>query len=101
MVNKLHENPKYLPGVPLGDNVVATPDLEDAVAGADILVMCAPHQFMRGICQKLVGKVRAATWHLAALASWHLAALASWHLAALASWHLAALASWHLAALAS
>ncbi len=56
-MNKLHENPKYLPGVPLGDNLVATPSLEEAVADADILVLCAPHQFMRGICQQLVGKV--------------------------------------------
>jgi glycerol-3-phosphate dehydrogenase len=58
VINERHENPKYLPGVPLGANVVADPDLESAVRDADVLVFCAPHQFMRSICKTLVGKVR-------------------------------------------
>ena len=58
VINERHENPKYLPGVPLGANVVADPDLESTVRDADVLIFCAPHQFMRSICKTLVGKVR-------------------------------------------
>jgi hypothetical protein len=43
--------------VPLGSNVLACADLCEACADADILVLCAPHQFIRSICQQLVGKV--------------------------------------------
>jgi len=58
VINEQHENPRYLPGVPLGDNVVAVPKLEDTVEGADILLFCAPHQFIHGICKQLIGKVK-------------------------------------------
>ena len=30
LINERHENTKYLPGFPLGDNVVACPSLEEA-----------------------------------------------------------------------
>ncbi|KAK8958147.1 Glycerol-3-phosphate dehydrogenase [NAD(+)] [Platanthera guangdongensis] len=52
------ENVKYLPGVKLGKNVVADPDLENAVREANMLVFVTPHQFMEGICKMLVGKIR-------------------------------------------
>ena len=53
---------RYLPGAQLPHNIVAVPDLETAVDGADILIICAPHQFVRGICKQLQasGKVRGA-----------------------------------------
>nr|GMD53271.1 glycerol-3-phosphate dehydrogenase [NAD(+)] [Ipomoea batatas] len=54
----LHENVKYLPGIQLGKNVIADPDLEHAARDADMLVFVTPHQFMEGICKKLVGKIR-------------------------------------------
>ena len=52
---------RYLPGARLPDNIVAVPDLEAAVDGADVLIICAPHQFVRGICKQLQasGKVSA------------------------------------------
>ncbi|XP_039016802.1 glycerol-3-phosphate dehydrogenase [NAD(+)]-like [Hibiscus syriacus] len=34
------------------------PDLENAVKDANLLVFVNPHQFMEGICKRLVGKVR-------------------------------------------
>ena len=43
--------------MPLGDNVRAEPDLLEAVRGAKVLVFCAPHEFMHGICNRLVGHV--------------------------------------------
>ncbi len=57
VINETHENPKYLPGVSIGPNAVAVPDLASAVEDADVLVFCAPHQFVHGICKELVGKV--------------------------------------------
>ncbi|XP_027347680.1 glycerol-3-phosphate dehydrogenase [NAD(+)] [Abrus precatorius] len=59
VINKTNENVKYLPGVKLGKNVVADPDLENAVKDANMLVFVTPHQFMEGICRRLAGKIRA------------------------------------------
>lgn len=58
VINETHENPKYMPGVGLGTNVVATPDLTKAVEGADVIVLCVAHQYMRQTVKKLAGKVR-------------------------------------------
>lgn len=52
--NNQHTSP---PPPPKGANVVADPDLASAVKGADILVLCAPHQFVRAICKQLAGRV--------------------------------------------
>ncbi len=56
LINKLHENVKYLPGIPLPHNVIATPSLEDSVKDSTILIFNLPHQFMSGICDRLKGK---------------------------------------------
>ncbi|KAG4182225.1 hypothetical protein ERO13_A09G031100v2 [Gossypium hirsutum] len=58
VINKTNENVKYLPGIKLGKNVIADPDLDNAVKDANMLVFVTPHQFMEGICKRLVGKVR-------------------------------------------
>ncbi|KAL4286556.1 hypothetical protein AHAS_Ahas19G0098000 [Arachis hypogaea] len=58
-INRTNENVKYLPGIKLGNNVVADPDLENTVRDANMLVFVTPHQFMEGICKRLVGKIRA------------------------------------------
>ncbi|GFP84982.1 glycerol-3-phosphate dehydrogenase [NAD(+)] [Phtheirospermum japonicum] len=57
-INRTNENVKYLPGIKLGKNVVADPDLQNAVKDANMLVFVTPHQFMEGICKRLVGKLR-------------------------------------------
>uniref|UniRef100_A0A7N0U8N2 Glycerol-3-phosphate dehydrogenase [NAD(+)] n=1 Tax=Kalanchoe fedtschenkoi TaxID=63787 RepID=A0A7N0U8N2_KALFE len=57
-INRTNENVKYLPGVKLGKNVVADPDLAHAVKDANMLVFVTPHQFMEGICRDLAGKIR-------------------------------------------
>lgn len=46
IINETHENVKYLPGVTIPDNVIAVPDLAEAVRGADILIFVLPHQFL-------------------------------------------------------
>ncbi|KAL0288162.1 UNVERIFIED_CONTAM: Glycerol-3-phosphate dehydrogenase [NAD(+)], partial [Sesamum calycinum] len=58
VINRTNENVKYMPGIKLGKNVVADPDLENAVRDASMLVFVTPHQFMEGICKRLVGKIR-------------------------------------------
>lgn len=44
IINSEHENRKYLPGVKFEDNVVAIPDLKEAVKDATALVFVTPHQ---------------------------------------------------------
>ncbi|EFJ07277.1 hypothetical protein SELMODRAFT_451466 [Selaginella moellendorffii] len=58
VINREKENVKYLPGVKLGSNVVAVPDLLNAVADATMLVFVTPHQFIEGICNRLKGNIR-------------------------------------------
>ncbi|KAG5462921.1 MAG: glycerol-3-phosphate dehydrogenase 1-like protein, isoform CRA_b [Olpidium bornovanus] len=44
IINELHENVKYLPGIKIPDNVVAIPDLVEAARDATLLVFVIPHQ---------------------------------------------------------
>ena len=37
---------------------IAIPDVVEAAKDADILVFVLPHQFVRGICDKLKGKLK-------------------------------------------
>ena len=53
IINSKHENVKYLPGYKLPENVVAEPDIGEAVFGASILIFCVPHQFLRGAIAKI------------------------------------------------
>lgn len=46
IINTKHENVKYLKGFPLPHNIVAVPDLGEAVRGATILIFVLPHQFL-------------------------------------------------------
>ncbi|KAL9247935.1 hypothetical protein vseg_021310 [Gypsophila vaccaria] len=58
VINQTNENVKYLPGVQLGKNVIADPDLFHTVRDANMLVFVTPHQFVEGVCKSLVGKIR-------------------------------------------
>merc|ERR1719422_959583 len=53
VINKTGENVKYLPGVHLGDNLRAVPDLRKAVEGSTLLVFVTPHQFIKGVCDTI------------------------------------------------
>lgn len=46
-VNATHENPDYLPGITLPDNLRATNDAREAVAHADFVVLAVPSQSLR------------------------------------------------------
>jgi glycerol-3-phosphate dehydrogenase (NAD+) len=58
VINKEHENVKYLPNQKIPDNVIATPDLIEAVKDADILIFVIPHQFVKETCEKLKNKIK-------------------------------------------
>ncbi|KAI9317674.1 glycerol-3-phosphate dehydrogenase [NAD+] [Dichotomocladium elegans] len=55
VINREHENPKYLPGIKFTDNVIATPSIADACRDATVLVFVMPHQFVRRTCDDVVG----------------------------------------------
>ncbi|KAF4081802.1 hypothetical protein AMELA_G00165340 [Ameiurus melas] len=58
IINKEHENVKYLPGHKLPKNVIAVPDITEAVDGADILVFVVPHQFIGKLCDQMKPHVK-------------------------------------------
>uniref|UniRef100_A0A8C7II44 Glycerol-3-phosphate dehydrogenase [NAD(+)] n=1 Tax=Oncorhynchus kisutch TaxID=8019 RepID=A0A8C7II44_ONCKI len=53
IINTEHENVKYLPGHKLPKNVVAVPDITEAVKGASILIFVIPHQFIGRLCDQM------------------------------------------------
>lgn len=57
LINKYHENVKYLPGIKLPSNIVANPSVEDAVRDSSILVFNLPHQFIGKISEQLRGHI--------------------------------------------
>jgi glycerol-3-phosphate dehydrogenase (NAD+) len=54
IINEEHENVKYMPGVKLPPNLIADPDLVSTVRDADVLIFCLPHQFLDGVCEKIL-----------------------------------------------
>jgi glycerol-3-phosphate dehydrogenase (NAD(P)+) len=46
-INVRHENPGYLPGIPLTTELTATADPAQALAGADLVVLAVPAQTLR------------------------------------------------------
>ncbi|KAJ6665471.1 hypothetical protein lerEdw1_003312 [Lerista edwardsae] len=58
IMNKDHENVKYLPGHKLPNNVVAVPDIVASANDADILVFVIPHQFIPKACEQLSGHIK-------------------------------------------
>lgn len=57
VINKTHENVKYLPGIALPHNLHANPSLVDAVQDSTILVFNLPHQFIIKTCEQIKGKI--------------------------------------------
>ncbi|MDH2427605.1 NAD(P)-dependent glycerol-3-phosphate dehydrogenase [Sphaerisporangium sp. TRM90804] len=47
-IDRGHENPEYLPGVRLPENLRATTDAAEAMEGADFVVLAVPSQTLRG-----------------------------------------------------
>ncbi|KAL6230721.1 NAD-dependent glycerol-3-phosphate dehydrogenase [Aspergillus navahoensis] len=55
VINETHENVKYLPGIKLPENLIATPDIKEAVKDASILVFNLPHQFIDKTLDQIKG----------------------------------------------
>lgn len=51
-INRDHDNPMFLPGVPLSPRVVATRDEQEALEAARIVLLVIPSQFMRQVVVK-------------------------------------------------
>ena len=47
------ENRRFLPGVPLPDDLELIPDMGKAVSGRDMLILASPSQYLRGTLQLL------------------------------------------------
>jgi glycerol-3-phosphate dehydrogenase (NAD(P)+) len=54
-INLYHENPEYLPGLALPESLNATNDLEEALSGADVIVMGVPSHGFRGVLKDVAG----------------------------------------------
>ena len=59
-INDGRENPLYLPGVPLNPALRASSDLAE-VAGADLVLLVVPAQFLRRICRDLAPALKPGT----------------------------------------
>ena len=57
VINKDHENVKYLPGHLIPKNVVAIADIQQVCHDADVLVFALPHQFLIQALEKIKGSV--------------------------------------------
>eukprot|EP00965_Chrysotila_dentata_P212185 6186876-Pleurochrysis_carterae.AAC.2 len=53
IINTENENVKYLKGAKFTPNVVAVPDISEAVKGATMICFCLPHQFLKPIMPKI------------------------------------------------
>lgn len=58
IINKEHENVKYLKGFKIPENVIAVPDVVETAQDADILIFVIPHKFVPGTCKPLIGKLK-------------------------------------------
>ncbi|RMD42184.1 hypothetical protein DV735_g2929, partial [Chaetothyriales sp. CBS 134920] len=58
IINTFHENVKYLPGIALPHNVIANPDVTDAVRDSTILIFNLPHQFIKNVCKQITGHIQ-------------------------------------------
>ena len=63
-INASHENTLYLPGVALDPAIKATPDIAEAAAGAEAVILAAPAQFLRPVMEndRLGRDRKAAAW---------------------------------------
>ena len=48
-INERHENPLFLPGIALDPAIVATNDIDAAMAGTEAALLAVPAQFLRGV----------------------------------------------------
>lgn len=52
-INARHENPMYLAGIKLPENLVATREVGEALAGAELVTLVVPSQFLRSVAREI------------------------------------------------
>ena len=57
LLSEKHENPKYLPGVLIPEDIKLTESLADAVSGADVIVLAVASKFTRETAHRLQGLI--------------------------------------------
>ncbi|KAK9771332.1 putative Glycerol-3-phosphate dehydrogenase [NAD(+)] [Seiridium cardinale] len=57
VINKCHENVKYLPNIKLPANLKANPSVVDAAKDSSILIFNLPHQFIHRVSSQLKGHI--------------------------------------------
>lgn len=57
VINKCHENVKYLPNIKLPANLVANPSVVDAAKDSSVLIFNLPHQFIDRVASQLKGHI--------------------------------------------
>jgi glycerol-3-phosphate dehydrogenase (NAD(P)+) len=60
-INRRHENPVFLPGIPLDPSLRASGDPQEVVAGASVIVSAAPSHAVRSVVTRLQGGVTPGT----------------------------------------
>ncbi len=60
-INARHENPLFLPGMPLAPSLAAVADPAEAVAGADVVLSVAPSHVVRSVVRRVRGAVAPGT----------------------------------------
>jgi glycerol-3-phosphate dehydrogenase (NAD(P)+) len=60
-INRQHENPIFLPGIPLSPALRAFTDAREAVAEAPVIVSAAPSHAVRSVISRLEGRVKPGT----------------------------------------
>ncbi|MFP4599700.1 MAG: NAD(P)H-dependent glycerol-3-phosphate dehydrogenase [Persicimonas sp.] len=61
VINKEHENPEYLPGFRLPENLRATNDLEEVVTGKEMIVSVVPSHVVRQVIEQVADLIPPAT----------------------------------------
>ena len=57
-ISSKHENDFYLPGIKLPKKIQATPDVAEAISGADFLVFVVPSRFLRKVVKTASEKIK-------------------------------------------
>ncbi|CAF1111018.1 unnamed protein product [Rotaria sp. Silwood1] len=71
IINREHKNVKYLPNKKIPDNIIAVPDLVEAVKDADILVFVIPHQYVKNTCEQIKNKIKKDAFALTLIKGFH------------------------------
>jgi len=58
VIGRTHENPRYLPGIPLPPALVATGSLSEAVGDADVVLMGVPSHGFRAVLEAMAPALR-------------------------------------------